>query len=413
MQKVKVEVEIKHAFQCAALNQFAFDSLYYDFLGHELKVFNGVPRPSKWLNKGRSFVKCVAVLSKLILHLWHCFAYIYFFAKAISFFSLSKKRKEKELDLDMVALGVCNRSYDVINQAIGHDENITFLTLLDPQQLNSKGRSVSVSSFLNFRDVLHVFLMSCKIHLHLKKCEGGRLAFQSYAVVDWLAMYYALRKINPKHIITAEHHDRWAILADFYSGQRSIGSENLSFTVVQHGLEFEGTYKRMRSLGFSEGLPYKIKNLSKIYCYNSEQFSIFVKNIFFHYPQPQSVACIYYQFGLILSDVVGTRRSVLFVGSPICEGFHIKLYSMLDARMSVECYYKPHPTSTVDKAISKLGWNVIDDKDFFPRVNLVVSYPSTLVNEYRSAGVFVVEHPFECGDDELYTFYESIKGALV
>jgi len=409
----KVEVEIKHAFQCAALNQFAFDSLYYDFLGHKLEAFNGIPRPGKWLNKGRGFVKCVAAFSSLVLHLWHCFAFIYFFVKAISLSSLSNKRKEKELDFDVVALGVCDRSYDVINQAIGRDNNITFLTLLNARQFNSKGRSVSVSKILNLHDILHIFLMSCKVHLYLKKCEGGRLAFQSYAVVDWLAMYYALRKINPTHIVTAEHHDRWAILADFYSGQRSVGSEKLRFTVVQHGLEFEGTYNKMRTLGFSDGLPCKIKNLSKIYCYDSEQFSIFVKNIFFLYPQSQNVDCIYYQFGLILSDVVRAKKSVLFVGSPICEDFHIKLYSMLDANMNVECYYKPHPTSIVNKAISKLGWNVIDDKDFFPRVNLVVSYPSTLVDEYRGAGVFVVQHPFACGDDELYTFYESIKEALV
>lgn len=409
----KIEVDIKHAFQCAALNQFAFDSLYYDFLGHELEAFNGVPRPSKWLNKGRSFVKCVGVLSKLISHLWHCFAFIYFFAKTISLCSLSKKREGKELHLDVVALGVCDRSYDVINQAIGLGNNIAFLTLSKPRQFNSKGRNVSVSEILNFRDVLHIFLVSCKVHLYLKKCEGGRLAFQSYAVVGWLAMYYALRKVNPTHIITAEHHDRWAVLADFYSEQRSVDSEKLSFTVVQHGLEFNDTYKKMRSLGFSDGLPCKIKHLSQIYCYSDEQFSIFAKNIFSNYSQAQNVACVYYQFGLILSDVLGTRKSVLFVGSPICEDFHVKLYSMIDARMSVECYYKPHPTSEVDKAINKLGWNVIGDKDFFPRVNLVVSYPSTLVDEYRNAGVLVVQHPFECGDEELYSFYESIKEALV
>lgn len=409
----KVEVEIKHAFQCAALNQFAFDSLYYDFLGCELEAFNGVPRPSKWLNKGRSFVKCVALLSKLILRFWCYFAFLYFFAKAISFFSLSKKRKEKELEFDLVALGICDRSYDVINQAIGLDKNITFLTLSAPQRFNSKGQNVSVSEFLNFRDLLDVFLMSCKIHLHLNKCSRVGLAFQSYAVVDWLVMYYALSKINPKHIITAEHHDRWAVLADFYSGQRSIDFEKVSFTVVQHGLEFESTYKKMRSLGFSDGLPCKIKNLSKIYCYNSGQFSIFVEDIFSDCLQAQNVACIYYQFGLVLSDIVGARKSVLFVGNPVCEDFHVKLYSMLNACMSVECYYKPHPTSTVDKAISELGWSVIDDKNFYPRVHLVVSYPSTLVDEYRNAGVFVVQHPFECGDDELHTFCESIKETLV
>ncbi len=409
----EVGIEVKRAFQCAALNQFAFDSLYYDFLGRELKAFNGVPRPSKWLNKGRGFVTCIAVLSKLILHLWCCFAFVYFFAKAISFFSLRKKYKEKELDLDAVALGVCDRSYDVINQAIGIDGNITFLTLLDSHQNNLRGRSVSVSGFLDFRDVLHIFLMSCKIHLHLMKCEDGRLAFQSYAVVDWLAMYYALRRINPKHIITAEHHDRWAVLADFYAGQYSVGSNKISFTVVQHGLEFESTYKRMRSLGFADGLPCKIKNLTKIYCYSSEQFSIFVKDIFSHCAQVQSIACVYYQFGLVLSDVVGGRKSVLFVGSPICENFHMKLYSMLCSCMSIECYYKPHPTSVVDKAIGKLGWIVIEDKGFFPRVDLVVSYPSTLVDEYRRAGVLVLQHPLECGDDELCAFYESMKEALV
>jgi len=87
--------------------------------------------------------------------------------------------------------------------------------------------------------------------------------------------------------------------------------------------------------------------------------------------------------------------SLLFVGHQLCENAHIALMRELMAVGGVQCFYKPHPTIGASNRILKLPWTVVPDREVFPQVNVIVSYPSTMVAEYAAHGIPAVVHPMD------------------
>ncbi|MCU7373352.1 hypothetical protein PEC18_21630 [Paucibacter sp. O1-1] len=97
-----------------------------------------------------------------------------------------------------------------------------------------------------------------------------------------------------------------------------------------------------------------------------------------------------------LTDLAATDRpSVLFVGHPLCEAAHCALMTALCQVIDVQTFYKPHPTTGAGRQIAELSWTVIQGRTVFPRVDLIVSYPSTMVAEYASHSVPAVVHSMD------------------
>jgi hypothetical protein len=93
------------------------------------------------------------------------------------------------------------------------------------------------------------------------------------------------------------------------------------------------------------------------------------------------------------------KVKVLFVGHPICEAIQIEVFKRMVDTFKVSVYYKPHPTAGMSALARGQGWTVIEDKRIFPTVDLIVSYPSTLVQEYAGQGVSAVMHPLQSQEE--------------
>ena len=78
-----------------------------------------------------------------------------------------------------------------------------------------------------------------------------------------------------------------------------------------------------------------------------------------------------------------------------------------------EIYYKPHPKAPMSASMETLEWKIIKEANIFPRVDLLVSYPSTLVIEYETAGIPASVHSLDASIDELTQFVEKIKNAFI
>ncbi|WP_232924702.1 hypothetical protein, partial [Pseudomonas cichorii] len=111
-----------------------------------------------------------------------------------------------------------------------------------------------------------------------------------------------------------------------------------------------------------------------------------------------------------MSDAL--KINILFVGHPICESLHVKIYQDVSSCFEVGFYYKPHPANPCTDSVRAQKWHVIEEKSTFPLVDFVVSYPSTLVGEYAAMGIPAVLHPLDLKVEQHESFTFTIKDKL-
>lgn len=387
----ELESDIYYVYKMACRNHYSFDSLGYIYFNEDIDKFSGIPRPAKWIKNEKlkgSFKKC----SRLISAAWrYIFAYFYFLLKFISYIIKAKKRVPPEVR--NLLFSPASRSVAVFNAALVDPEDKHCLSV--PWADVSK--ELEPSGFIEIKllnvvskvDVCKALLLACKAHLKLSRDKN--IAIQTYTGVDWFLVYIAISNIKPTNIFTAEHHDRWAVLLDFIAKNHGTDS-GAFFTIVQHGLEHESTYFKMRGTryGKKSGLPYKLANVDRLYAYDQDQHQIIIKNII----TPQANLIVnYFRKKLLLSNISQTTtKRILFVGHPFCYDLQVYLYENICAHLDLEIYYKPHPTTGVFSEMRNVGWLVIEDRGIFPEVDYLISYPSTLAIEYKDLNTPLFTH---------------------
>jgi hypothetical protein len=103
------------------------------------------------------------------------------------------------------------------------------------------------------------------------------------------------------------------------------------------------------------------------------------------------------------------RIKILFVGHSICLDLHIHLFNELKSAHSIVTFYKPHPTEKIEKRILEQNWKLISDKHFFPKVDFLISYNSTLTIEYQNLGIESIVHPISLKSNESAQFLLKVK----
>lgn len=399
--RIRLEI-LFEGFHKAAANGAAFDRFYYDFFSLDREAYGDIPRPALWANNVKA-LRWMPRLQLFIYYVWRYFSYILFFLQVSKLMFrkfFCSDVQVSEASQRVVAMGVCQRSVDVIEKSYLKDKSQYVWLIPSGGDLDvDKGRCLSSSAMLNLLDLLFVFYFACRIHAKMTDLNDKSKIFQTYSIVNWLVAFISLIKLKPGAVVTSEHHDRWAVLIDTYCEYLKIlGVDKISFVMVQHGSEFFSTYEKLKDVGYCDGLPCRIRNVTDIFVYDNLQLDIFRGNILESSCRPN---VFFYQYCLTLSPVFDDRKKILIVGNSFCENFHIQFYNHLSSNKDFLWFYKPHPVQKPSRAVLMVGWNVIDDNSFFPKVDLVISYPSTLVSEYRLAGIDVVEHSISCNSNDL------------
>ena len=206
----------------------------------------------------------------------------------------------------------------------------------------------------------------------------------------------AVKKIAPVEIITAEHHDRWVILLDYYCSWVLNIERKIKLVLVQHGKEHEETYDKFLKNSDFGSLPYRLRNVTQAYVYDAEQRDIFIRNIFSNKTKsPESIKVDYYTYKLLVYDTCLKGIVVLFAGHPLCEVLQKKLFEKIHNKERYHFLYKPHPTASDIKVLRSFnpGWTLLEEYSKYPKIDFLISYPSTLVVEYRQIGVNSYVHP--------------------
>ena len=403
-----IKSEIVDGFCCAALNHYSFDQLAYNLFEKNIDDFYGIPRPSKWMKKNGGMQNILKPTAWWVRFFWrHCLAYL-FFIKYFLIYFFNKKSFNCDSWIDtkkVLSLAICSRSITVINQALVDDEEKTWLTFPWENVVNLIGhgnsRVIDCISVLSRKQLVHALFSAFAAHGNLKKCDNVNMIMQSYTAFDWAVVYMAIKNLAPNVLTTSEHHDRWAVLVDTYCSNMLKSNGKVGFNLVQHGLEYEQTYIEMANNTKCDGLPYKLKCVTDIYLYSKEQCVIFNKNIISKNYHNKIINVFYFKPKINVYDSEVDRRvKILFIGHTACEDLQVRIYNHVSKIFDFSFFYKPHPTAKMHKELFGLGWQIVEGKLNFPKVDFLISYQSTLIDEYKEIGVDAFVHPMILSDND-------------
>ena len=423
MTKIKTENDdLAEAFCHTVLNQYFFDERAYINFNRKITDFNGIPRPSKWLGKNRFILSIILKYSNYLRFFWsYIFSYILFTVQALNCCTnLVIKKKSDPSFRKTLALAVCNRSYEVINQAVQASDHKLWLEFklgaVSKYLNNSKEHFTNCLTVVSIGSIFESLLVAFHLHKFVRKHEDKKLIMQTYTAFTWVLALSAMEKIAPNKIITAEHHDRWAILIDYYCAKIKKNGKNVDFIVVQHGNEYSETYSNVTDNIKYRELPYKLQNVTEMYVYDELQSKLFLENIIcteknqLNYPKVN-----FYKFNMALFDTGKEGFCILFVGHPVCEKLQIYLFKSMQSKSmqskSMHFFFKPHPTCEYSEK-NNPGWTVIQGSSQFPKVDLLISYPSTLVDEYAKINIDSFVHALSTCESEYENYAKLLHNKL-
>jgi len=384
-------------------NHYALDGVIYRVAGEDIDQFHGIPRPAKWINGKSKHVAAIKRLSNFFRLLWKHLGFYFFLLGqfAFSLFRTKAKKNEKFIhDGEFLAIVTSQRGANVIHQTCAADSTVWFFIpwekKYDKVKLNA-GRIVECVLCLEKKDLIRAFFLAIEAHKRLCAQENQNLIMQTYTAFFWMCAMLALEKLQPKHVITDSHHDRWAVLVDCYASDKIV-----KFRLVQHGIEHEKTYEIMSGLAYGGRLPYRLKKVSELFAYDHAQSALFLRQIISENVDSLGPKITYFTPLLQLTSIGRPDKTkALFIGHPLCETLQSDMYRSIHEDFDFEFYYKPHPAAKMSRSMYSVGWDVIEDGYLFPAVDVLISYDSTLLKEYESlGGTSIIMHPMTMENPE-------------
>ena len=312
-------------------------------------------------------------------------------------------------------LGLSTRVCDIVTPAQFPSFPRTWLTLpwVPLHGIPEGAKELPMLSLLDKRAFLAALADALTATQRMKQDRRmSSWVLQTYTAFRWFLTRRAIDQLSGI-LVTTEHFDRWAVLADraVRECRRTPGSR-LRLIVVQHGA--------MGALSHEEhipksllNLPIRLRQVDELYAYNSGEAAAFRANVFSPSENARTLNIHFFKPAIKLSgEAISDKPRLLFVGHPLCECFHIEVFRKLKEWKSLEIYYKPHPKASMSTAIGAVEWKIVKEANVFPRVDLLVSYPSTLVIEYEGVGVPASVHPINVSTDDLPLFIEKTQAII-
>ncbi|APC97241.1 hypothetical protein [Francisella frigiditurris] len=318
-------------------------------------------------------IKTIALVKKYKINIvtYSFLALVYFVFSPVFFLkslmkNIIKLKKNKNSNIHDNVVLVANRRVEYLYSKIKESIN-TDTTFLSINRVGSM-HSIPFGFNLNLFDLIKAYMFSIVSMFYiLIKLRNKTDIIQTYVAYEWFMTYISLSKIKKdvKNVYFANHYDRWATLFEqlFYDKEVNL---------IQHGI-----------LPNNLSLVYKFKNIDKIYCYNNKSEVLF-KKLF----NAENIIFERVSLSINLSEIKSRRKTMLIIGQPHCIEREIEIVKKLYNDFMI--YIKPHPLYQ-DSAYYKVkGCEIIKDKNYYPKVDLALSYESTLGMEYEASGITVL-----------------------
>jgi len=292
-------------------------------------------------------------------------------------------------------LALSSRCGDIVNAE--HIQSLPSQWLTLPWaplgRLPEGAKQMPMLSLLSDEDLDHALKLARYAYLIVHGRPQLRAwGLQTYTAFRWFAVRLAVDKLSGP-LLMVEHFDRWAVLVDSSAVASRRKSRPRSLTLMQHG----SVGAESNSDSLKVNLPSRLRAVTHLHVYSEADAAIFRCSVLSTNCNSRGVTVSCFRPRIELTKLAAvTKPRILFVGHPLCEALHIRVLNTLLSSRDVLAYYKPHPVATNSgTAIFRQSWTVIEGRVEFPEVDLLVSYPSTMVTEYEFHGITAVVHPID------------------
>lgn len=263
----------------------------------------------------------------------------------------------------------------------GNSKNVIFIPSLKARSIHDDinvdtSKFDSEISFFNgdekekkrFNSGDYTLYLYC-VFLFFKKYFNSPWFYRSILLIpEMIALVSCLRKSKTTNIAMTNQLDRWAYLISSFSK-----INDCSLSLYQHGTVI-GEFKPKN----------KLPIVDVLYSYNQAERDFFKSNII-----DCVYDCIYLKPKIKLSEI-SHESSLLIIGSGSIEHSSIEVETVkyLMSNKLFFVYIKPHPNLLVNRNYSdfdKERLSIISDNCFFPNVDVVIHFGSTLAIEYKNS----------------------------
>ncbi|TBH75055.1 hypothetical protein EWU20_00350 [Aquirufa antheringensis] len=246
--------------------------------------------------------------------------------------------------------------------------------------LDKSCKYFSSNEIISFRSLLACLYFSFEAFFLFK----GRFKVYNFLYLNWLIQLEALKRISYRYFHSFDHYDRYAILAEsqsYFKGQGSV-----EYFLHQHG--------KFNTIDSEFSLPYKLKNVSSLVLFDNNSSLLFLQKYVIDKDCIVNDVILQNNYLVTVKDFNEKRFKIFIIGNLVCYQLHKRFIKSLESNSNVILYYKPHPSNLVYMENKKNCIN-IKDVQYFPDVNVVVSYDSTLLDEYTKLGYFCIRHSLD------------------
>ncbi len=388
----------------ATENEIAIDLVAYRHANLAPNSGGYLPRPTRWISRAAATGPALRPLAASARWIWlhtrgiplHAIQLI----SALLHHSGVADRLIEARSYGEYGLGLSIRASDIIGPPIRKVPACWIVVPWAPAaKLSEAMTSIDVFSLLKQQDVLRAFRLAvAATGAFRRRPERLVWVLQSYTAFRWFCVRLALDKLDGAFIM-AEHYDRWAVLVDQMVRRKKFRKSDETarirprLSLVQHGIV--GSLSATDHKETAVALGRRLESIDSIYVYDLESERVFKKYIL-SASNAAAVDIFYYQPRIALSPTESSSPfRILFVGHPLCIDLHVQILRTLQAGLDVKAYYKPHPANGTPSLALQQQWTVVRERAHFPEVDLLISYPSTLVREYAAHDIPAVVHPID------------------
>lgn len=326
-------------------------------------------KPYKVANKVKKRPKFFKLLFQLITNSWFLINFIIQTKIFVSILLKFKFLNPKNLDAKKILIVATQRALDQVKKIEDQTSIPNDFLFLGTCKGISNPKNMGIYKYLNLEILFSSYFNSLFLYKKLKMRGVDKL--QTIFSQDWLHSYSILNNSNYlEEIWFANHYDRWAVLFDSFKCSKKV--------LVQHGILNKQTKP-----------PHLLRKINYAYLIHESQKKFIVGSVIksdfdFETLKPS----------LILSEKgINDKFNVLIVGhATLYLENEYNLVRNLD-KSKINLFLKPHPILTFESYIKwkdKHSYTLIEDPTFFPKVDLVISYESTLGLEYSQLGIDVI-----------------------
>lgn len=315
--------------------------------------------------------------------------------------------KKNSLDSKRLFIGYSRQLYTISKKACLQKDDDYWFKLEDGDYILPEQKpTVTVFDFIKYGEIAKSAVQAFILHLSAIVKFGYDKYFLSYKAYEWCITDYALRHVpEDVELVYSYICDRNAILID--------NLLNKNKNLIQHGtMHFGNTDGRNPYMEFHEERDFYLwKGLYKssparVYCYTEIDEWALSNSVIANHPD-----YVYIGYGF-KPAFKPEKKSVLIVANYNFYSRNEEIILQQLQGLDIEIYLKNHPAianSFYDDMRMKYQFVFIEGVDTkLPEVDLLISYDSTLANEYASIGTKVLYY----GRFEIKDIAHIVKTAL-